>query len=224
MSRQLIVDTETTGLDPKNGHKIIEFAALEVIDRKLTGDYLHLYINPEREIDAAATKVHGMTHKDLVDKPNFATVANQIVEYINGAELIIHNAKFDVGFLNHQLKVTGLNEIKDYTHNVIDTLMLARQKYAGSKNTLDALCDRFKINRQSRDYHGAVIDCHLLFEVYLALTKEQISLIDDDAMNAGSSDHKLDVVNFNNLNLLEITVNDEELALHHQILSNINSI
>ena len=174
--RQLILDTETTGLDPKSGHKIIEFAALEMIDRKLTGDYLHLYINPQREIDIGASRVHGIYTNDVKDKPNFKEVINEILAYIKDAELIIHNAKFDIGFLDYQFSELNRGIASDYTTNVIDTLSIARKKFPGAKNNLDALCDRFRIDRADRGFHGALIDCRLLSDIYLHLTREQIVL------------------------------------------------
>ncbi len=178
--RQLILDTETTGLDPNLGHRIIEFAALEMVNRRLTGERLHLLINPERLIDIEASKIHGITDKDVKDKPNFKTVAPQIIEYMRGAELIIHNAKFDIGFIDYQLRALDLGKTRDYVAGVIDTLLLARSKFPGSRNSLDALCDRFAIDRSKRDYHGALIDCGLLAEVYLILTRQAKSLLEDE--------------------------------------------
>jgi DNA polymerase-3 subunit epsilon len=189
--RQLIVDTETTGLSPDSGHRIIEFAALESINRELTGNYLHIYIDPEREIDIAATKIHGIRNHDLFGKPVFANVKDQIAEYITGAELIIHNAKFDVGFLDYQLQQHGMQPVMHYAANVVDTLAIARIQFPGSKNNLNALCDRFNIDRSNRSYHGALIDCQLLFEIYLLLTKQQISLLGNDETNCSKSFKKL---------------------------------
>ncbi|HMT02745.1 MAG TPA: DNA polymerase III subunit epsilon, partial [Burkholderiales bacterium] len=154
--RQLILDTETTGLYPEKGHRIIEFAALEMIDRKLTGNYLQLYINPEREIDADATKIHGIKNEDVIDKPVFAELVEQIIEYIKDAELIIHNAKFDLSFMDYQFKLHDYQPTQNYVKNIIDTLNMARQKFPGGKNSLDALCDKFNIDRSKRDYHGAL--------------------------------------------------------------------
>lgn len=178
--RQLILDTETTGLDPVKGHRIIEFAALEMVNRKVTGNHLHLYINPERAIDPDAARIHGITDKDVANAPLFGDVVSQIIEFIKDAELVIHNAKFDLSFLDYQFKLHGLGKTHDYVANVVDTLAIARTKFSGAKNNLDALCDRFKVDRSNRDYHGALIDCRLLADVYLALTREQISLLPAD--------------------------------------------
>lgn len=217
--RQLIVDTETTGLYPEKGHRIIEFAALEMVNRKLTGNYLHLYINPEREIDIEATKIHGITNEHVVDKPTFAELVDDIVKYINGAELIIHNAKFDIGFLDYQFKMHNLNATNEYVLSVIDTLIMARQKFPGGKNSLDALCDRFSIDRGHRDYHGALIDCRLLADVYLALTREQISLLGDNQTVGG----KIPKFEFARLSTPELALKvvsplPEEIAAHEAYL------
>jgi DNA polymerase-3 subunit epsilon len=179
--RQLILDTETTGLDPTYGHRIIELAMLEMVDRTLTGNKFHLYFNPQRDIPTEATAVHGIALSDLHDAPLFEDKIDEIIAFIRDAELIIHNAKFDLKFLNHHFQIANYNMIENYSANVIDSLTIARRKFMGAKNNLDALCDRFKVNRSNRDYHGALIDCELLAQVYLHLTKEQIQLIDSES-------------------------------------------
>lgn len=219
--RQLIVDTETTGLDPKLGHRIIEFAALEMIDRQLSGKYLHLYINPERIIDAGAMAIHGITNQMLEDKPKFAEIATTIMNYIQGAQLIIHNAKFDVGFLDHHFKNYGTEKkIATMTTEIIDTLVMARQKFPGAKNNLNALCDRFKINRTNRNYHGALIDCELLAAVYIALTQEQISLLNE---NLEEQSAKIKFIGAEGIipNLL-INPSADELQAHNVFLHTLN--
>ncbi len=220
--RQLILDTETTGLDPKNGDRMIEFAALEMIDRELTGKSLHLYINPGCEISSDATRIHGITNADVKDKPMFNEVANTIIEYIAGSELIIHNAKFDLSFLDFQFKMEGFNLTSTYVANVIDTLIMARQKFPGSKNNLDALCDRFKVNRKDRGFHGALIDCRLLADVYLHLTREQISLIGLEAQKPTTTDFKFEKLNLNATDLVHVTVTEEDLKQHQNALDRIN--
>jgi DNA polymerase III subunit epsilon len=223
--RQLILDTETTGLEVAKGHRIIEFAALEMIDRKLTGNHLHLYINPEREIDPDATRIHGIKNSDVADKPVFNDVAIQISEYIKDAELIIHNAKFDLAFLNYQFNLSGLKLIDEYVKNVIDTLIMARQKFSGSKNNLDALCDRFKISRENRNYHGALIDCQLLAEVYLAMTREQVSLIgiEDDKIH-NNKKYEFNKIDLSGLNLRVIHPSIEENQKHDEYLKTLDKI
>lgn len=217
--RQLILDTETTGLEVAKGHRIIEFAAVEMIDRKLTGNHLHLYINPERKIDPDATRIHGIKDSDVANKPTFSGVVLEIANYIQDAELIIHNAKFDLAFLNYQFNLEKYNLIDSYVKDVIDTLVIARQKFPGSKNNLDALCDRFKVSRENRNYHGALIDCHLLADVYLALTREQISLLgfDSDKKKNNQKQH-FERLDESSLNLKLIHPSAHENQLHDEYL------
>lgn len=227
--RQLILDTETTGLSVEGGHRIIEFAAVEMVDRKLTGNHLHLYINPECAIDPGATRIHGITDEQVADKPIFTDVVEQILQFIEGSELIIHNAKFDMGFLNYQFNLEGTKgkNIKSadfYIEGVIDTLTLARQKFPGSKNNLDALCDRFKVNRSGRDYHGALIDCHLLADVYLALTREQINLLEADDASTSKDKYKFAKLDTSHMNLAIIHPNEEEDKLHNEYLHQLDKI
>lgn len=222
--RQLIVDTETTGLDPSFGHKIIEFAALEMIDRELTGNKLHLYINPQRKIDTEAIKIHGITDEQVENAPIFSQVAQNIVDFIADSELIIHNAKFDLNFLDYQLQQHGFNKTETYVKGVVDTLVIARQKYPGSKNNLDALCDRFKINRISRDYHGALIDCKLLADVYLALTREQISLLGNVTKVKQNPKHEFVKLKTDSLNLKVIHGTEEEQLEHIQYLKALDKV
>jgi DNA polymerase-3 subunit epsilon len=177
--RQIVLDTETTGLDPRQGHRIIEIACLELVNRRLTGRHLHKYVNPEREIDAGAAAVHGITLDFLADKPRFADVAEEFLEFITGAELVIHNAPFDVGFLNAELDLLGRVPVETVCAGVRDTLRMAKELHPGKRNSLDALCDRFEVDRSNRTLHGALIDCELLGEVYLSMTRGQNSLLVD---------------------------------------------
>ena len=177
--RKIIIDTETTGLDPKLGHRIIELAALEVISRRSTGRTVHFRIDPEREIDAGATEVHGMTWEDLKGKPRFRDVAAEFVDFVQGAEWIIHNAPFDVGFLDAEFKLAALPACADLYAGLTDTLALARDMFPGKRNGLDALCDRFGVDNAHRSVHGALLDAQLLAEVYLAMTRGQETLTID---------------------------------------------
>ncbi len=177
--RQIVIDTETTGLDPQQGHRIIEFAALELVDRRATGRAVHFRVDPERDIDAAATEVHGMTWEDLKSKPKFREVAAEFVDFARGAEWIIHNAPFDVGFLDAELKLAGIGCCSEHYGRLIDTLALARDLYPGKRNGLDALCERFGIDNAHRSIHGALLDAQLLAEAYLAMTRGQESLTID---------------------------------------------
>lgn len=174
--RQIILDTETTGLDPNQGHRIIEVAAVEMVNRRLTGNHLHRYVQPDREIDAGAMQVHGITPEFLQDKPRFADVAQEFVEFIQGAELIIHNAPFDVGFLNMELRLLEMAPLASWCDGVTDTLAMAKALHPGQRNNLDALCKRYGVDNAARTLHGALLDCELLAAVYLALTRGQESL------------------------------------------------
>ncbi len=174
--RQIILDTETTGLDPNQGHRIIEVAAVEMVNRRLTGNHLHRYVNPDRDIDAGAMQVHGITPEFLQDKPRFADVAHEFVDFIQGAELIIHNAPFDVGFLNMELHMLEMPLLSNWCDSVTDTLPMAKALHPGQRNNLDALCKRYGVDNAARTLHGALLDCELLAAVYLALTRGQESL------------------------------------------------
>jgi DNA polymerase-3 subunit epsilon len=177
--RQLIIDTETTGLDPKQGHRVIEFAALELVDRRPTGRTLHLHLDPEREIDFGATEVHGLTWDDLKGKPKFRDLAPQIVDFARDAEWIIHNAPFDVAFLDREFEYCNLPACAVTYGSLIDTLAMARDAFPGKRNNLDALCERFGVSNAHRTLHGALLDAQLLAEVYLAMTRGQESLTID---------------------------------------------
>ncbi|GAB3294481.1 DNA polymerase III subunit epsilon [Pseudidiomarina andamanensis] len=175
--RQIILDTETTGLDPAQGHRIIEIGAVEVIRRKLTGRTFHVYINPQRVVEQEAIEVHGITNEFLEDKPVFAQIADEFLAFIEGAELVIHNAAFDVGFIDHEFRLlrNGFGKTTDYC-TVLDTLMLAREKRPGQKNNLDALCRAYGIDNSNRTFHGALLDAELLADVYLFMTGGQTKL------------------------------------------------
>jgi len=177
LKRQIVLDTETTGLSPQEGHRIIEIGCVELINRRLTGNNFHVYLQPDRLIDAEAIAVHGITNEYLLDKPRFREIAQQFYSYIQGAELVIHNAAFDVGFINHEfaLLTPSLGKV-DSICGVLDTLMLARQRHPGQKNNLDALCRRYDINNSHRTLHGALLDAEILADVYLAMTGGQVSL------------------------------------------------
>lgn len=176
MSRLVVLDTETTGLDPAAGHRVIEFGGVEVVDRRLTGRNLHLYLQPDREVDPAAIEVHGIRDADLVGKPRFADVREEILDYIDGAELVIHNAAFDVGFLEHEFRLAGHPVVLGERCHVTDTLAMARRRYPGQRNSLDALCKRLDIDNARRVLHGALLDAEILADVYLAMTGGQATL------------------------------------------------
>jgi DNA polymerase-3 subunit epsilon len=178
--RQIVLDTETTGLETAQDHRIIEIGCIELLDRRITSSTFQRYLNPEREVEAGALEVHGIDNRFLRDKPRFAEVAEEFLEFVRGAELVIHNAAFDVGFINHELKKMG-NPVTDITAvcAVRDTLELARRQHPGQKNSLDALCKRYSVDNSGREYHGALLDAQLLAEVYLAMTGGQAALVLD---------------------------------------------
>lgn len=175
--RQIILDTETTGIDPAQGHRLIEVGCLELVNRRLTGRTFHYYVNPGREIEAEAIAVHGITNEFLVDKPVFASIVDEFLDFVKGAELVIHNAPFDIGFLNHELRLLnrGLPPVTELC-GVLDTLPLARRKHPGQKNNLDALARRYGADNRDRTYHGALLDAEILADVYLAMTGGQVGL------------------------------------------------
>ena len=180
--RQVVLDTETTGLETSQDHRIIEIGCVELIDRRITDNTWHHYINPDREIEAGAFEVHGISTESLQDKPRFHEIASEFIEYIDGAELVIHNAPFDVGFLDHELsKLDTESRRIDTICPVLDTLVMARQKHPGQKNSLDALCRRYEIDNSQRSLHGALLDARILSEVYLAMTGGQTALGLDDS-------------------------------------------
>jgi len=174
--RQIILDTETTGLDPRQGHRIIEVAAVEMVDRRLTGRHFHRYVNPDREIDAGAIEVHGITNEMLVDKPRFGDIAAEFDDFVRDAELVIHNAPFDVGFLNAEYQLIDHPVVAQVCAGVVDTLAMAKSLHPGQRNNLDALCRRYGVDNSARTLHGALVDCELLAAVYLAMTRGQESL------------------------------------------------
>lgn len=177
MGRQVVLDTETTGLETSQDHRIIEIGCVELVNRRLTGRHYHQYINPEREIDQGAMEVHGITNEYLADKPVFPTISAEFLEFIRGAELVIHNAPFDVGFINHELaKLDNFEPVANHC-SVIDTLVMARQRHPGQKNNLNALCKRYGVDNSQRDLHGALLDAEILADVYLLMTGGQVDLI-----------------------------------------------
>ncbi len=187
--RQIVLDTETTGIDPNDGHRIIEIGCVEMVNRKLTGRHFHYYINPQREVEAGAIEVHGITNEMLADKPLFADVAAEFVEFVRGAELIIHNAPFDIGFLDMELALLpGKQPRMTEICAVMDTLVMARQKHPGQRNSLDALCQRYYVDNSQRDLHGALLDAEILADVYLIMTGGQTNLaLGEDGENGDSS-------------------------------------
>lgn len=219
--RQVVLDTETTGINPKEGHKIIEIGCVELINRRLTHNRFHVYLNPEREIDAGAIEVHGITNDFLHDKPKFKDVVNDFMAFTAGAELIIHNAPFDVGFLNHELSLLpGPARTVEDNSSVFDTLAYARAKHPGARNSLDALCKRYGIDNSKRELHGALLDAEILADVYLIMTGGQTSLWDDDNP-LGGSDQVIERLSADRPPLKVIQCSAEELEAHQERMAKI---
>jgi len=225
--RQIILDTETTGLEPAEGHRIIEIGCVELIGRRLTGNNFHQYVNPERDIDSGAVEVHGITADSLKDKPRFADIVADFLDYVRGAELIIHNAPFDVGFLNHEFGLIpaeggAVTRIEDHC-SVLDTLKLARSMHPGQKNDLDSLCRRYGVDNTQRTLHGALLDAEILADVYLAMTGGQTALFEEarSPLQGGAPTVEIRRLPAKRAKLLVIAPSAEEMAAHEQRLEEI---
>ena len=217
--RQIVLDTETTGIDPDAGHNIIEIGCVEMVKRRLTGNTWHEYIKPDRTVDAEAIEVHGITNEFLQDKPRFVELASAFLEFVRGAELIIHNAAFDIGFLNTELARNGFTERVDEICTVTDTLLLARKKHPGQRNSLDALCRRYGIDNSHRELHGALLDSEILADVYLVLTGGQTSLqLGQGESEDGEGEEPIRRLDTSNLELPIIRASHEECARHEAFL------
>jgi DNA polymerase-3 subunit epsilon len=220
--RQIVLDTETTGLSAQNGDRIIEIGCVELLHRKLTGHNLHFYINPERDSHEDALRVHGISNEFLRDKPKFAAIADELVSYLDGAELIIHNAPFDIGFLNKEMELLGRPPITRTVAGVTDTLVMAKEMFPGKRNSLDALCDRLEVDNSGRTLHGALLDAELLADVYINMTRGQNTLVmelDSGEQVGGIEVQQLDLRSFD---LRVPRANDAELAAHEALLADLD--
>jgi DNA polymerase III subunit epsilon len=215
--RQIVLDTETTGLNPRLGDRIIEIGCVEILSRRITERQFHVYVNPERDIEEGASRVHGMTREDLAAKPKFGEIAREFLDYIRGAEIIIHNADFDVEFLDMELGRAGLGKLSDLALGIVDTLSMAKEVHPGKRNSLDALCERYFVDHANRTLHGALLDARLLAECYLAMTRGQESLMMEleapAAVAAAAAALILDVSK-----LIVQRATPEELAAHESYL------
>lgn len=224
MSRQIVLDTETTGISPDE-HRIIEIGCVEVLDRKITGEHYHIYINPEREVEEQAFKVHGISDEFLADKPKFIDVVDEFMAFINDSELIIHNAPFDVGFIDMELKKAGWKKAINKYCAIVDTLVMAKKKHPGQRNSLDALCKRYDIDNTNRQLHGALLDAEILASVYLAMTGGQTTFFDHFASEPPgetiSSNQVHDKVSMTDG--IVIKASDIELAAHEEFMSMLES-
>jgi len=218
--RQVVLDTETTGINPLSGHRIIEIGCVELVDRKLTGKHYHVYINPRRVVEEEAIGVHGITNEFLEDKPIFESVAQEFYEFIKGSELVIHNAEFDVGFINHEFSLMGglIKPVEEYC-GVLDTLAMARKKHPGQKNNLNALCSRYGIDTSHRTLHGALLDAEILADVYLLLSGGQSALLLDKDDGGGVS--AIQRISSERQALSVIKANDFELEAHNKYMANL---
>ena len=222
MTRQIVLDTETTGLNPKLGNRVIEIGCVELVNRKLTGNNFHYYLNPERESEEGALAVHGLTSEFLRDKPKFTEIIDEFLEFISGAEVVIHNAPFDVGFLNAEFSRANITPFSEHVSRVTDTLVQAKELHPGKRNSLDALCDRYEVSNSHRKLHGALLDAELLAEVFLAMSRGQNSFsieLNDPIEHEVTQDVSTTALN---QSVLVVQVSQIELELHNLAISVIN--
>ncbi|MBZ2167962.1 MULTISPECIES: DNA polymerase III subunit epsilon [Marinobacter] len=216
--RQIVLDTETTGIDPSSGHRIIEIGCVELMERKLTGRTYHVYINPEREVEAEAISVHGITNEFLADKPKFAEIADEFFAFIDGAELVIHNAAFDVGFMDAEFaRLKPVRKTGDHC-GVVDSLAIARKKHPGQKNNLDALCKRYGVDNSNRELHGALLDAEILADVYLLLTGGQTALSLDSGSEEGGSVGGIRRLPSDRAPLAVVSASEDERQAHEEFM------
>jgi len=219
--RQIFLDTETTGLSPENGDRIVEIGCVELVNRKLTGKNLHFYLNPERDSHEDALKVHGISNEFLKDKPKFGEIAGELLEYLQGADVLIHNAPFDVGFINKELELQKRPPLKTYVNSVADTLAMAKDMFPGKRNSLDALCDRLGVDNSGRTLHGALLDAELLADVYIYMTRGQDALL-IEVEDSSDSKKRLDAIDMQSLKLTVISASEQELGAHEEVLLQID--
>jgi DNA polymerase-3 subunit epsilon len=219
--RQIFLDTETTGLSAENGDRVIEIGCVELLHRKLTGNNLHFYLNPERDSHEDALRVHGITNEFLKDKPKFGEVVDLFLDYIEGAEIIIHNAPFDIGFLNKELELQGRQPLTTYIQSVTDTLVMAKEMFPGKRNSLDALCDRLEVDNSGRTLHGALLDAELLADVYINMTRGQDALLMDVDLGDGDT-RTIESVDLSHISLPVITASEQELSQHEDVLAQLD--
>lgn len=219
--RQIVLDTETTGLSAENGDRIIEIGCVELLGRKLTGNNKHFYLNPERDSHEDALKVHGISNEFLRDKPKFAVIADELLAYLSGAEVIIHNAPFDISFLNKELELMSRPPITQCIAKVTDSLMMAKELFPGKRNSLDALCDRLEVDNSGRTLHGALLDAELLADVYINLTRGQNALVMDIGSTAGDGGN-IALIDLSGFDLPLLLANEQETAAHESLLTDID--
>lgn len=222
MSRQIVLDTETTGLNPRLGNRVIEIGCVELLNRKLTGNNFHRYINPQRDSEEGALAVHGLTTEFLSDKPVFSQIATEFIEFVKDAEIVIHNAPFDLGFLNAEFERLGLPKFEEHVTAVVDTLVQAKELHPGKRNSLDALCDRYEISNSHRKLHGALLDAELLADVFLAMSRGQNSFSieeEEEQTEVVATFVEAEEVDFN---VIVNVASDQELAMHEDIVNDVS--
>lgn len=219
--RQIFLDTETTGLSPEQGDRVIEIGCVELVNRKLTGKTLHLYLNPDRESHEDALRIHGITSEFLKDKPRFAEAVDEFLGFVSDAQLIIHNAPFDLGFLNKELSLLGRPPLREYVGGVLDTLALAKEMFPGKRNSLDALCSRLEVDNSGRSLHGALLDAELLADVYINMTRGQDALLIESS-GPDETDVAVAHGDLNALDLVVIQASEPELAAHATVLTELD--
>ena len=220
--RQIFLDTETTGLAPESGDRIVEIGCIEMVNRRITGENKHFYLNPERKGSEEAIRIHGLTDEFLADKPVFAAIADDLMDFVAGAEIIIHNANFDLGFLNEELRRIGRPKFAEQVLAITDTLLMAREMFPGKSNSLDALCKRLEVDNTSRTLHGALLDAGLLAEVYIRLTRGQGTLVIDSAEQSGGQTLAVQTIDLAAFTLPVPDLSDDELAAHEQALTDLD--
>ena len=220
--RQLILDTETTGLSVESGHRVIEIGVVEIVDRRLTGKDFQSYLNPERRIDPATIQIHGITDEFIADKPLFKDLVGDFLDYVNGAEVIMHNAPFDTSFINNELALLGLDDRLEGHCEITDTLVFARKKHPGQRNSLDALCSRYEVDTTNREVHGALIDAKLLANVYLLMTGGQVGFFNQDQTTTSRSSDDNQNFDFKNRKIIQIDLNEAEVKNHQSYLKKLS--
>jgi DNA polymerase-3 subunit epsilon len=220
--RQIFLDTETTGLSADQGDRVVEIGCVELVNRKLTGNNLHIYLNPGRESHEEALRVHGLTTEFLRDKPKFESIAEEFLAYVQDAEIIIHNAAFDVGFLNVELKRAGKLPLREHVASVVDTLAMAKEMFPGKRNSLDALCSRLEVDNSGRILHGALLDAELLADVYINMTRGQDALLMDSGEQQEEGGLPMERVDISGFDLLVLSANQQELTAHAEAMQQIN--
>jgi len=220
--RQIFLDTETTGLSPESGDRLVEVGCVEMVNRQLTGENKHFYVNPERASHEEALRVHGLTEEFLADKPLFSAIADELMDYLAGAEIIIHNASFDVGFLNEELRRLGRPPFGQSVGAIKDSLLMAREMFPGKSNSLDALCKRLEVDNSNRTLHGALLDAGLLAEVYIRMTRGQDALLIDSGGSGSDGELAIAAVDFASFTLTVLEPNADELAAHEVVLADLD--